>query len=436
MIEIPEKLLSCYRKVKQQLISRGKPDDKAEEIARATCAKTTGLKWTQHNAAEGDLCPIVEVAAIQTEQGGRYRYYAGIAIVPTISKNKFNYRAEELEKAYPSLEAQKVFENHDYFKPPIGKVVFSGLTEKKEIIYVMEVDESVSPETAASIESGYIDKVSVGANAKEYFCDICDDVSENCNHWRGMKYKIKGKEVECTITPRGITFHELTVVYFKPGIEQATINQTSEKLPVLIEKYNENELLRKQKMSEQDELIKVKTKLERTNEDFESEKLKTQKLLAEQKTLKDQIAEVTKHKGSLEMKILTNKIKELAKKEIIAYPERYTIDNMPKRLDEIKEKYPTVDAIEIRMDAIDEKIAETPAKEEGVIKEFGGSPSGRGSVLPPSKTQFSELKKKLERKRTIELALNITKPINKQFKEWCIEHSFIFGQIQGIEKRS
>ena len=168
---------------------------------------------------------------------GRYVYLAGTALVPGTSLNHVRYLPEEIRKAAPSLENQKLNQNHDISLPPVGKVIASHVTEDDHLNFVVEMDANVNPGVSTALESGYIDHVSIEANPESVECSICGSSWGECNHYRGQKYEIHGESQTCELIPHNFTFEGLAVVFHTAGVPKATFMQSIDQVPTFIEKY-------------------------------------------------------------------------------------------------------------------------------------------------------------------------------------------------------
>jgi len=405
------------------MLDRGMDREKADQAARAICVKSTGLKWQRHTSLT--QVPIQEVG-ISKEEENRYVYLAGIALRETVSRNHINYRKEVLKKGYHTLEGKKVFPNHNYDQVPVGKVVYSGYREsedgKGEIEFVMEIDSNIDQKIVNAIESGYINSVSIGADGGELICDICNRRLAECKHIPGKKYIIEGEEVIATASPTKLEFKELSLVYFMPGIEGATIFQADEYIPQLKE-IIDKKIVKGDKMSENIDMLKGEIEaLTKQNQDL---KTKYTEVLEKLKQMED----IEKKRQEAERKKLIN---EVIKLETELYPEKYPADNIPERAKEYYEndKY-TTDYLEGMILHLKKEIESR--KELEMLKEKV-SPKSYTIQPPTNQSQLSEEERKIkeiqEIKRLIERKLKINKPLDPKFKEYMYMHG-LYIKVEG-----
>nr|URC17160.1 MAG: hypothetical protein [Lokiarchaeota virus Ratatoskr Meg22_1012] len=427
---MPAKLQRCFQRVLPQMIKRGMSQDKADSAARAICAKTTKLKWKREYFDEEDLlCERVD--DISTENN-RYIYLAGTALVPGVSRNLVNYTEEEIKRAYTTLEGQKVNANHDHFSPPIGRVLTSILGESKQVNFVMEIDTMINPASAAALESGYIDHVSIEAQPEWVECSICGCVYGECSHYKGMKYKSKnGSEEVCTIIPHNFEFTGLAIVYNREGVPAAQIAQ--ERVPTFIEKLSEKKEKREKTMSEKVE-VDVQELLRKAREKWEEEHSQEVEILKEQKSEFQKKAEETrKEKEQLEKRERQRIAREIAVLETKVLPKSYPEKKMTEREKELFTW--SLSKLETRMKILGE--VKDNNKEDNTVEESSQHKGGFIDIVKEKKVNLSEEARKaiklIEHKRIIERALGFNKPLKEDFVEYCIDNELVFKKEPKIE---
>ena len=160
------------------------------------------------------------------------------AIHAGITKNFVQYTAEALSGdfdkktgvfSWTSPYPKPVLTNHDIESEPLGRVVdakFSAdSTSGKACI---TISPAITDQTAIEkiLDNRYL-TVSIGCSAKAAYCSICGiDVAQNwCDHYRGEKYEVDGKEKTCYWTLEDIEFYEVSFVN-RPADENAMVVST------------------------------------------------------------------------------------------------------------------------------------------------------------------------------------------------------------------
>jgi len=260
---MPEKLERCVAKTKKSL-KKSHPDwsdEKIEQVAWATCVKSTGQK--PHGTEDTHMPnpngnPTIEQAAKSSYiENLKFKYFVecdfgeeevfsekqnkklldelkkvkglnldeeipifGKAINETTTKNHHIYLGEELEPATKSLKNAHIVTDHRLdTEHTYGKVKESWWDKSvKTIRFIGGVDKL--SEVARKIKLKYINGVSVGGHVKEIICSICNEkMTWDHEHWLGEKYD--GKIAKGIM--KGIIFEELTLTP-RPADTKATFN--------------------------------------------------------------------------------------------------------------------------------------------------------------------------------------------------------------------
>lgn len=420
---MPEPLQRCYKKVLKKAKGRGLSDERAEAFARGVCAASTKLQWKHADFDEGNMY-LESLGKIMETDNGRYAYYGGTAIPPGVSKNKVEYTREVLAASYKSLEGTPFFGNHDTFKPPVGEVVSADLRENGEIGFVAEIDEKANPEHFASLESGYIKRVSVGSEPLYGAeCTVCgEEYGEGCSHYRGQKVKVKGKMVEVHVRPRRqIQFNQLASVYYKAGFDQAKIQHIDTRVPMILENYIEIEHSKVKKMSE------IEEKLNERIKELESEKAALEEDAKEVSVLQKQFNESREQNKHYKAQERQRMCRQISLIEIEVKPDVYTMEKQEAREKELMEGKMQEAQLQERLKTLEEMRPPPPTSLQQIKKELQTkAPPPRA---PPS-NEYSEeavrVRINLEAKRLVERALRFKKPLDPKFQEYVEDNELSF----------
>lgn len=317
---MPAKLERCVTELKKSL-RKEHPEwdaEKIEQVAYATCVKSTGqhpsdeegatvaleetntMKWAStisvHESFDSAFSTLkrpavkklygleearfdfLEEAAGDTDT---HFYIVGEAIHPITTTNLHTYLAEELEASASSLAGRPVMVDHAKKSENVaGKVLVSAWEERAgldgTISYIARIRRSHP--VAEAVKVGDISTVSIGAVAKTIECSVCGEDMRYCSHHIGKPYETDGESVLATAIGRGLTFRELSITPF-PADPHATAhvshNSMYSAMEMLVESSEYKTQLRKagveHKMSEDnhEELTTLSEEIKKLREEKE-----------------------------------------------------------------------------------------------------------------------------------------------------------------------
>lgn len=158
--------------------------------------------------------------------------------MPNPNGNGDYFPRKELEASYQTFIGRNLFLNHESDHPvkSIGKIVDSYAVEDPEsgefyIECFSKIDKKLHPEIARKIETGELDKVSMGCSCEESMCSICgtsihSDQDQKCDHLSPhgiLKMYIaeqdlpdygirRGERMKAFSINKGLSFNELSIV--------------------------------------------------------------------------------------------------------------------------------------------------------------------------------------------------------------------------------
>jgi hypothetical protein len=156
---------------------------------------------------------------------------------PNPNGNGDGFPRAELEKSFETFIGRNLFLNHESDHPvkSIGKIIDAKQVEDPEtgeyyIECLSKIDKKLHPEIARKVETGELDKVSMGCSCEASKCSICGteihtDADQKCTHLaNGLlkeftaevdmpEYGIKkGTPTKAFAINTGLTFNELSIV--------------------------------------------------------------------------------------------------------------------------------------------------------------------------------------------------------------------------------
>lgn len=157
---------------------------------------------------------------------------------PNPNGNGDYFPRTELEKSYQSFIGKNLFLNHESDHPvkSVGKIIDAHAVEDAETgeFYIecfAKIDRKLHPEIARKVETGELDRVSMGCQCTESLCSICGtaiytDADQKCEHLSAggllrefeasvdfPEYGIrKGAFIPAFAINRGLAFNELSIV--------------------------------------------------------------------------------------------------------------------------------------------------------------------------------------------------------------------------------
>lgn len=157
---------------------------------------------------------------------------------PNPNGNGDYFSKKELLSSFDSFIGRNLFLNHESDHPvkSIGKIVDAEAIEDPEtgefyIECLSKIDRKLHPEIARKVETGELDKVSMGCSCESSMCSVCgtaihSDADEKCRHLspQGLMksypaeidlpdYGIRrGENTKAFAINSGITFNELSIV--------------------------------------------------------------------------------------------------------------------------------------------------------------------------------------------------------------------------------
>jgi len=169
---------------------------------------------------------------------------------PNPNGNGDYFPKAELEKSYNTFVGSNLFLNHESDHPikSIGKIIDAYAVEDPEtgeyyVECLSKIDKKLHPEIARKVETGELDKVSMGCSCESSMCSICgtaihSDQDRKCDHLSpsGLlktytasidlpEYGIqKGHPAKAFAINSGLTFNELSIV--NVPADQAAIIKT------------------------------------------------------------------------------------------------------------------------------------------------------------------------------------------------------------------
>lgn len=158
--------------------------------------------------------------------------------IPNPNGNGDYFPRRELEASYESFIGRNLFLNHESDHPvkSIGKIIDAHKVEDPDtgefyIETMSKIDKKLHPEIARKIETGELDKVSMGCSCEESTCSICgtsihSDQDQKCDHLSPhgiLKMYIaeqdfpdygirRGDRVKAFSINKGLSFNELSIV--------------------------------------------------------------------------------------------------------------------------------------------------------------------------------------------------------------------------------
>lgn len=339
---MPAKLDSCVEQLKKQLRTDHPKwsAEKVNEVAWATCVKSTGLspedeegiavnneeiKWTSsvtvhesfdsamstvkrpqvkviHGLEESRLENLQETATDVASNESHF-FIVGEAIHATTTANMHTYLAEELEASAGTLVGVPVMVDHGKTSESVaGKVLVSTWEDRAgldgTVSYVARVRKSHPVSEAVRV--GDISTVSIGATAEHIECSVCGEDMRTCAHHIGQSYEMDGEEKLATAIGRGLTFRELSVTPFPADTRanaRVSHNSLFSAMEMLVESHEYKPQLQKagvnKKMSEDNNneelatvtsaLDEAKGEIEQLHKDKEEARLKVEQFQKREK---------------------------------------------------------------------------------------------------------------------------------------------------------
>jgi len=167
---------------------------------------------------------------------------------------------EELQASYKTFIGCSMFVNHESDDPinAVGKVLDAYECESEDgkeywVECLGKIDKKIAPKLARHLETGTLDKTSMGCNVETSICSVCGctlhtDADEKCAHLSSgilkeftaeqdlQKYGVaKGKKIKAYSINVGITFNEWSIVDV-PADPKAILNNILAKLKSRITK--------------------------------------------------------------------------------------------------------------------------------------------------------------------------------------------------------
>jgi hypothetical protein len=262
---LPQKLVSCTRKVKSQLrkLHPSWSDTRVDRAARGICVQRTGQKFRKDSnyslpdglrifaesngivfTEDGIISGITYNAEIATD-GMNFDEKlhghkddpllkkettdtvigSGTALYPVLSRNFTRYLKAELEKASSSLKGVPFQKDHsDSVEANFGTILKEIFDPKSGMLdYIAELD--ATDKVTKNMERKFIKNVSVKLSAKFVECSFCGErMGWFHEHIPGFEYEDdKGRKRIAEAVPRDFRFIHVGAVT-APGVTKADIN--------------------------------------------------------------------------------------------------------------------------------------------------------------------------------------------------------------------
>lgn len=212
--------------------------------------KITAASLSLEEILSGNAAPKVEAAApgkVIESKKDDFVYFRARAISaldqgpvkgqPNPNGNGDGFPRAELEKSFETFIGRNLFLNHESDHPvkSIGKIIDAKQVEDPEtgeyyIECLSKIDKKLHPEIARKVETGELDKVSMGCSCEASKCSICGteihtDADQKCTHLANGLLKeftaevdmpeygiVKGTPMKAFAINTGLTFNELSIV--------------------------------------------------------------------------------------------------------------------------------------------------------------------------------------------------------------------------------
>ncbi|MHA2055068.1 MAG: hypothetical protein ACW99F_15910 [Candidatus Hodarchaeales archaeon] len=262
---MPQKLVSCTKKVKAQLrkLHPSWSDTRIDRAARGICVQRTGQKFRKDSnyslpdglrifaesngivfTEDGIISGITYNAEIATDgmdfdeklhghkddpllkkETTDTVMGSGTALYPVLSRNFTRYLKSEIEKASSSLRDVPFQKDHsDSVNDNFGRIRKEIFDPKSGMLdYIAELDEA--DKVTVNMKRKFIKNVSVKLTAKIVECSICSErMGWFHEHIPGFEYEDdKGKKRIAEAVPRDFRFIHVGAVT-APGVTKADIN--------------------------------------------------------------------------------------------------------------------------------------------------------------------------------------------------------------------
>ena len=196
------------------------------------------LKISQTAETAEDLIRSPRDGKVLESKNPEFLYIRGRAISADAPNGNGDYFPKtELKEACQTFIGVNMFVNHQSSDPrnSIGKVIDSYFVESEEtgeayIECLGKIDKKLNPKLARQIETGELDKTSMGCNVETSICSVCgttlhSDADPKCSHLSSgilkeftaetnlKKYGVnKGEPIKAYAINVGVTFNEWSVV--------------------------------------------------------------------------------------------------------------------------------------------------------------------------------------------------------------------------------